>query len=57
MIIKSFVDIALKIVVDRPEVAPNVGVLLALAQKRHAFDDMKPNIFQGIVKSSEYYLL
>ncbi|CAI9267824.1 unnamed protein product [Lactuca saligna] len=49
-------DIALKIVVDRQEVAPNVGVLLALAQKRHAFANMKPNIFQGIVKSIEVKL-
>ncbi|MFS8002997.1 hypothetical protein Hanom_Chr13g01208701 [Helianthus anomalus] len=56
--INSFVDVAIKIVHDRPELTVSkellTHVLLALAPKTHAFKRIKPHIVFRIIKSSKY---
>lgn len=55
---KSFVDVATKIVNDRPELYAKKGlltnVLFVLAQKTRAFKQKKPHIFVRIINSSKY---
>lgn len=58
---KSFVDVALEIVKNRPELFVKKGlltdVLMVLAQKTKAFKGIKPHIIFRIIKSSEFMLI